>query len=129
MGKETIICVIAIILIIIGNNVTNSYAKNEMDEISDQLEQLRGILNQDNINKEDAKKEISKIFDNWKQKYGKLAYFIEHNELEKVEIGLTETKGNIDVEEYNEAIVRLDYSDYIITHIEEKLDLKLENIF
>ena len=88
MGKETIICVIAIILIIIGNNVTNSYAKNEMDEISDQLEQLRGILNQDNINKEDAKKEISKIFDNWKQKYGKLAYFIEHNELEKVEIGL-----------------------------------------
>ena len=43
MGKETVICVIAFILIIVGNNVTNLYAKSEMGEISEQLNELREI--------------------------------------------------------------------------------------
>ena len=129
MGKETVICIIAIVLIIIGNNISNSYAQSEMGEISDQLGNLREMLNKDVIDKQTVSSKMSEIFDDWKQKYIKLAYFIEHDELEKVEVGLTETKGNIDVEQYNEAIIRLDYSNYIITHIEDKLNLKLENIF
>ena len=129
MLKETIICIVALIIIVAGNYLTNLYANNKMDNISTQLGELRQLLTESDVQFDSVKSKMDNIFENWKGIYEKLAYFIEHDELEKVEIGLTETKGNIEMEEYNEAVVRLDYSDYIITHIEDKLDFRLDNIF
>ena len=70
-----------------------------------------------------------KIYNNWEEKYTKLAYFIEHDELEKVEDGLTQIRSNIEMEEHQEAVVQLDSTMFILSHLEDKLEFKLENIF
>lgn len=48
MLKETIICIIIVIAIIFGNNVTQSYTKESVSELSSELMSLRGELTQDN---------------------------------------------------------------------------------
>lgn len=129
MLKETVICVISVMIIILGNNITNSYANDSMNYISSELGDLRKIVLEDNDSNEKSKNKIDEIFNQWYQIYNKLAYFIEHDELEKVQDNLTQIKSNIEMEEKQETIVTLDSTVFILKHIEEKLDLKLENIF
>ena len=136
MLKESLIAIFAIALIIIGNNVTHSYATEKMNSMSNNLEELRSILSEEASTDspykemtEKAKSKMEGIFNYWKEIYSKLAYFIEHDELEKIEQGLTEIKGNIEMEEYQEAVVRADATLFIIGHVEEKLSFELENIF
>ena len=129
MLKETLIAIFAVAIIFIGNNVTHSYATETMGTIPDKLGELREVIQIEEVNNEEAKNKMNEIFDYWKEIYSNLAYFIEHDELEKVEQGLTEIQGNIEMEEYQEAVVRLDATVFIINHIEEKLAFELENIF
>ena len=58
-----------------------------------------------------------------------MAYFIEHDELEKVETNLTNIKTYIEVEDLNMAITSIDEADFILEHIKEKNAFNLENIF
>ena len=61
--------------------------------------------------------------------YKKLAYYIEHDELEKIELYLTALKSNIETKEYNQAVVEVDSCIFILKHIEEKYSFNLQNIF
>ena len=74
MYKELTILIIIVIAIIIGNNISNLYAQSEMGEISDQLGNLREMLNKDVIDKQTISSKMSEIFDNWKQKYDSNIY-------------------------------------------------------
>ena len=130
MFKEAIISIISIVIIIIGNGLTNSYAGETVGEAVGRLEELKEIIIQeDNVNKEEAQDKIKNIYDTWNDKHSKLAYFIEHDELEKIETSFTEIKTNIEIEEYGEATVQLEKCIYILKHVENKMEVKLENIF
>ena len=100
-----------------------------MKSTSDEIQNLRNIIAVEEVKQEDAKSKIDELFNNWKEKQNKLAYFIEHDELEKIEQGLTEIQSNIEMEEYQEAVVKSDSTIFILGHIEDKLAVKLENIF
>ena len=129
MVKETVICIISFGIILFGNFTTQSYAKDSMDNIANQLEELRKVIEVEEVDENIAIDKMKEIFSNWEEKYKTLAYFIEHDELEKIETALTETKSNIEMKEYAEAVVRLDESVYILGHVEDKLAFELENIF
>ena len=58
-----------------------------------------------------------------------MAYFIEHNELEKVETNLTNIKSYIEEDELDMAISSIDEAEFILKHIKEKNSFNLENIF
>ena len=58
-----------------------------------------------------------------------MAYFIEHDELEKVDTNITALKSFIETNEYAEAISELDKSVFVLRHIEEKYAFSLENVF
>ena len=72
---------------------------------------------------------IENIEENWKSKYDVLAYYIEHDELEKVEIQLTSINANIKVNDYDKSIEELEKCKFILEHIKDKDSLKLVNIF
>ena len=55
MNKEFIICVIIIVLIILGNNITQDYTRNNIQDISTELEKLEEELVVEEINWENAK--------------------------------------------------------------------------
>ena len=127
MQKELVICVILVILIIIGDIVTQNYTKNTVNYITGELE----ILKQSLFEKDDDKadKEISKIDNKWKEVYDKLAYYIEHDELEKVESNFTACKSLAKTREYEQSISELEKTVYVLEHITDKYSFNLVNIF
>ena len=134
MKKEIIICIIVVIAISIGNIITQQYTKESVATISNDLEELKLDLNNKIKNEEEkANDELSnsvdKITKDWESRHDKLAYYIEHNELEKVEDNLTGLDSLVSTEEYAEAIKELDKCIFILRHIEEKYAFNLENIF
>ena len=128
MLKEIIICIVIVITILFGNNSTQNYTKETVDELSNQLVSLREkVIQEQPI--EEIQKEVGEIYKNWKEKHDILAYFIEHDELEKVETGLTEMKSYIETNEYQDVVSELDRSAFLLKHIEDKYDFNLQNIF
>lgn len=131
MTKELIISIIIVVLIFLGNSITENYTQESIDETTRNLTTLREeiIKSQDEVKVDIAKEKINNIYGQWNLRYEKLAYYIEHDELEKVKTELTGLKGYIEKEEYSEAVPELDKSIYILEHIKDKTALNLKNIF
>lgn len=129
MLKETIICIVIVIAIIFGENLTQDYTKKSVSELSSELMSLRGKLEQENADNEEISKEIESIYKYWEERHDKLAYYIEHDELEKVETELVEIKSNIETKSYDESIIELDKSVFVLKHIEDKYAFNLQNVF
>lgn len=129
LSKEWLICSIVIILVVLLNIVTQKYTEESVDYIDNILKDFKETLSEDEIIKEDAELKINDIMSEWQDKYNLLAYFIEHDELEKVETEITLLKANIEVEQYKEAIPILDKCAFILNHIKDKFTLEIKNIF
>lgn len=127
--KEIIICIVVIVLVITLNIWTENYTKESIAKMSDRLETLKQAMNEEERNKENIESQINNILDDWNNRYQKLAYYIEHDELEKVKTELVSLKANIDVEEYEQGIPDLDKCVFILDHIKEKSALQIKNIF
>ncbi len=131
MWKEMIICLFIVIVIIIGNIITQNYTIESVKELSDSLTELKTKLEEkeDNISDDNIKGKIQEIEDNWKSRHERLAYYIEHDELEKVETNITALKSFIITNEYAEAVSELDKSVFVLKHIEDKYAFNLQNVF
>ncbi|MBR0350584.1 MAG: DUF4363 family protein [Clostridia bacterium] len=159
MYKELAICIITIIIIIAGNILTEKYTKSSVDESTNQLAELKEVLiskkedneedendskiekmeeqenEDDNKNEENkklyqkAKEQIENIHKKWDEKYNILAFYLEHNELEKIETELTGLRASIETEEYDQAVNELDKAVYLLKHVDEKNRLSWKNIF
>ena len=128
MKKETIICIIVVALIVIINTIETRNTKNSFEELVTELDEVRSTLVSENEN-ENLKEKIDKIIKDWKDKNEKIAYYIEHNELEKLEMYLWELNSYVETGEKNMAIQVLDTCKYMTAHIEEKYKFSLKNIF
>lgn len=131
MWKEMIICLVIVIVIIIGNIITQNYTIESVKELSSSLTELKTNLEEkeDNISDDNIKGKIQEIEDNWKSRHERLAYYIEHDELEKVETNITSLKSFIITNEYAEAVSELDKSVFVLKHIEDKYAFNLQNVF
>lgn len=129
MYKEIIVCILVVILIISMDLLSNNYTKKVFFSINDSLGNLRNEMLKEDKDVNKINDEITKVEQAWNPKLNLLSCYIEHNELEKVARQLTLIKGNIDVEEYNQAVPQLDDCVYVINHIKDKESLLLRNLF
>ncbi|MBQ2938591.1 MAG: DUF4363 family protein [Clostridia bacterium] len=129
MTKEIVICIIIVVFIFMGDLVTQNYTNDSISEASSNLNQLRDELVKEDVDLEMLREKIIRARTNWDNRHKKLAYYIEHDELEKVETDLSALYGYIDVEEYEEAVAELDRTVYVLEHIKHKNVFNLENIF
>lgn len=145
MRKEIIICLFIITLIIIVNTITQNYTKvcvNKMNEKIDAINQI--VYNQVNLqqasdekekgegsktNKKMVQDEINNLESTWNEFQEKLAYYIEHDELEKVTEAIIKSKSNIDTGDEGQAIENIDNCIFLLDHIKEKEKFNLRNIF
>ena len=127
MFKELIISILIVVLIVVLDFVTQNYTKEAVRQTSTRLNSLKEEIKTNTQNSLDSN--IERIFKNWEQKRKNLAYFIEHDELEKVETNLTNIKSYIEEAEFDMAITSIDEAEYILNHIEDKNSFNLENIF
>lgn len=131
MKKELIICIIIILLIIIGNIVTQNYTKECVSQMNQKLDILKDSsinakIEEDNM---DLENKIVEIENEWNEYQEKLAYYIEHDELEKVETQIFTMKGFSEIKKYDEIIPELEKCIFILEHIQDKTKLNVKNIF
>ncbi len=129
MVKEFFICVIILILIFVGNGITQGYSRNSIEDINQKLADLREEMNKEETNENSIKKHEEAIDKQWEEMFSRLAYYIEHEELEKVSRNLENTKTYIELKEYNNATKEINEGIYILNHIEDKYSFNLQNIF
>ena len=128
MIREIIICIGIIVIILTGNIITQNYTDEFVNEISEELNRLSEIIILEK-KEEIINEKVEKIQSLWKENNTKLAYFIEHDELEKVETSLESMKSYLEVRDYDQAKNEIDKNIFILKHIKKNYDLNLENIF
>lgn len=129
MYKELIISVVIILAIIAGNYITENYVNNAVQEMTDGLENIRKELVVEQINQEQVESHLSDLQAKWQELNDKMAYFIEHNELEKVQTNIVSLVSFAKSKDYEDAVNQLDTGIYILSHVKEKYQLELKNIF
>lgn len=118
-----------LVLIIVGNIITQNNTNKVVEEMSSNLFELKQEIEKEEVNKEGAKQKMEKVEKVWSEKYETMAYYIEHDELEKVETELTKLKADIDVQEHGTAVENLETCTFILEHIKDKNALKIVNLF
>ena len=153
MVKEFIICTIIIIGILIGNGVTQGYTRKSIDDINAKLKELEQTMAgelevskaementqigigettiniEKGINSDEIKNKEEVIYKEWDEMFSKLAYYIEHEELEKVSKNLENVKTYIKLGKYEEGIKEINEVIFVLNHIEDKYSFNLQNIF
>lgn len=127
MYKEFIIIFCVIALIITLDVVTNNYTKTSVNALTEELLSLEQILKEEQS--EEITSKVSNINNEWQKRYGKLAYYIEHDELEKVGTEITKLSAYISEQEYEEAQTEIDTTIFILKHIEDKEKFSVRSIF
>lgn len=129
MKKEAIITIIIIILIFAGEWITQNYTKKTLGKTQDQLRELKeDILNSQNNNSYLIEK-TGKIYEDWEKENEILSYYLEHNELEKVNTQIILIKGYLESDTPQDSIPDLEEGIYILDHIKQKEAFNLKNIF
>lgn len=125
MLKEIIISIVIIVSIFALDLVTQNFTKESVEHTSTMLDDLKEEIKNNN----NVANNIEEVYKNWEERRQTLAYFIEHDELEKVETNLTNINSFIEEDEQDMAISNIDEAKFILEHIKEKNAFNLENIF
>lgn len=130
MKKELIICIFIIAIIIITNVITQNYTKECVSQMNERLDILKeASLAKEKIEEKNILAEIQNIENKWNEFQEKLAFYIEHDELEKVETQIFAMKGFAEIEKYDEIVPELEKCTFILEHIQDKTKLNVKNVF
>lgn len=129
MKKEIIICIVVLIAVIVGNVITQNHTKECVEIMNAELTDLKEKMLKEEKNDNDAMDKIESIKQNWTSMQEGLAYYIEHDELEKVETELHTISGQIEAKEYKETLPEIEKCIFILEHIKDKTALNIKNIF
>jgi uncharacterized membrane protein YgaE (UPF0421/DUF939 family) len=127
MYKEVVICIVVIVTIVLLDAVTQKYTRNTTSDITQIFSDLKGNMLEEDKNEIDKKVKI--LDEKWGQKHDRLAYYIEHDELEKVDTAIVSLKSYVETDDYSSAIAELDKGKFILEHIQKKYAFNLENMF
>ena len=127
MIKETVICIIIVIGIIGLELLTQNFTEKTVKEIRETFSKIENEIVKQNI--EQINIELENISDKWEEKQKKLAYYIEHDELEKVHTAIVTMKSYIKTNDFSSAMAELEEGKFVIEHIKEKNSFNLQNIF
>ena len=106
---------------------TQNYTKKSVSMVTEQFSNLETFILEDN--KEKIQNCVNNIDNNWEEIHDKLAYYIEHDELEKVDTAIVTMKSYIETKDYSSAIAELEEGKFVLEHIQEKNAFNLQNIF
>lgn len=142
MQKEIIIVIIIAIIIISADILTQKYTKNSFENINNQLDEIKIIgkelekvkesqnaILESQEKKKRLEEKIENMQNDWKRINKTTAFYIEHDELEKVNASMIKFKSYFELEEYSEAIPELEDCKYILNHIKEKEAMQFINLF
>lgn len=128
--KEILIIAISLIIVLLGTNFSENYLDKTKNELLNSTSSLKNEIEKAKNNEENNCIEIAnKTYDRWKEIEDKWSLIISHEELDSIELALIGMKTSIQENEYEDGLVELEKSNYLIEHIKEREELLLKNIF
>lgn len=127
MYKETIICIIIIVVIITLDFFTQNYTTKTAGDITENLTELKEDIESNDT--DSTQKELKQLDEKWDEKHDKLAYYIEHDEIEKIDTAFIKVKSFVENDDIPSAVAELETSKFVLEHIEKKYKFNLQNIF
>ncbi len=132
MQKEIFIVIIIIIAIVSIDVLTNNYTKKNFGRIDEKLEEIKKIglsLINEEDKEDELKNKLGELEKDWHNINSKTAFFLEHDELEKINSSMIKFKSYFELEEYTEAIPELENCKFILKHLQDKEAIDLINLF
>lgn len=155
MYKELVISIIIVVSIFVLDYITQKYTDNVINEaiqdlntiklaLKERKEEEEGLNEEENETEEinegeeefeglDEDEKILKLasdnYEKWLKYHRRLAFYIEHNELEKVETNYVTGKSFIENVKYEDAMSEVEKTIFVLQHINDKYSVNLENIF
>lgn len=127
MYKELIICTVIIIIIVTLDIFLQNSTKNSTTEIEEILSEIKeSVENKDTAKQNDK---LNLLDQTWEDKHNKLAYYIEHDELEKVDSSIVKVRYFLENGDIPSAIAELETGKFVLKHIEDKYKFNFQNIF
>lgn len=127
MIKEAVISIIIVVTIFGLEMFTQNFTKETVSEITATIEVLKEDIIKEDENK--IKETVERLRSEWEGKYDKLAYYLEHDELEKVDTAIVRMKSYIETKNFSEAVAELEDGKFVLEHIKDKNAFNLQNIF
>ena len=128
--KESIALIVIIIFLITSDLFISNFTKKSIAEMERKMDFIIvNALNEDNYQKEEELKKIETFEKDWKKIENDLSYFTEHDELEKVSVGITLLKANVEADLKEEAYEKMQEIKFRMEHIKTKQKFALNNLF
>lgn len=132
MKKELFICIFVIALVIIGDVITQNHTKQCVEQLNQVLSNMKNkiiVSEKSEEQQEELKTKSKEIRELWNNMQETLSFYIEHDELEKVETQLALLIGEMETELYDDAVPEIEKCEFILEHIADKTSLTIKNIF
>ena len=132
MKREIIMISLIIALVIIGHVITQKFTQDFFEEIEEDFVDLKEqilIARQTESNNNNLIEKIKVIQEKWDNKYNALAYYTEHDELEKVGAQIVLIDGYLETKDYINSTAEIDRTIFLLQYIRDKDNFKLVNIF
>lgn len=116
---------------------TQKYSREQIDSVGSELREIydlsRKCLNASSENRvgvqNDIKNKMENVNNIWNIANKKLAYYTEHDELEKISTSMVAIKEYVFLENYEDAIPEIQKCIFILEHLEEKGTFSIVNLF
>ena len=122
---EILIIIIIFSIITILDVFTHKNMEYIVDKYNNKLQELSINLNRTNF-------ELSKIIDiknEWEKDYNILALYLEHDELEKIGNVISKLNSNVENKEKENSLENIKEIKFLLTHIQNKSILNIQNVF
>lgn len=119
-----IFCVIILVIIFLDVIFENHFNKQKKE-----FENIASKIQSYILDKKDARKETEKLYNKWLEFEKKAAYYVEHNELEKVSLKVGLIKKTVEIDETELTVEYLEEIKFLLQHLYDKDKVRLKNIF
>ena len=127
MYKEMAIIIIIIVAIFVGDFLTQRFTSNKVEYLTSELYRLKESITNASYN--EANEKAEKLQNQIEDVHHKLSYYLEHNEIEKIQTAFTACKSYIKTEDYGDAICEVEKTIFLVNHLTDKYSFNLDNIF
>ena len=104
-----------------------NYTTKTAGDITENLTELKEDIESNDT--DSTQKELKQLDEKWDEKHDKLAYYIEHDEIEKIDTAFIKVKSFVENDDIPSAVAELETSKFVLEHIERKYKFNLQNIF
>ena len=129
--KTLIFAISILIIIIILDIIFENYSKNAIEKINSNIDKIGKAfeIEGENYDKEELEKLSEKARDEWRKREDILSCFIEHDEVEKINIKLDVLYTQVKNDVWMDAKSTVSEVKRLVKYLEGKYELSIQNIF